>query len=139
MHHPRDRITHITAFVTPVVGHWLEREIAQWVHSMKVRSDDPSHYEQTFLPRSYFSLPVPQGFNIIYCSVLTNSYLILHPPKTCFVFIFILFYFSKQKYLCVKTKQFIRKLIIKRQKQNQNPTHHHKHLVNHIRFRIIYN
>ena len=27
-----DRITHTTAFVTPVVEHWLEREIAQWVH-----------------------------------------------------------------------------------------------------------
>ena len=25
-------IAHTTAFVTPVVGHWLEREIAQWVH-----------------------------------------------------------------------------------------------------------
>ena len=25
------RITHTTAFVTPVVEHWLEREIAQWV------------------------------------------------------------------------------------------------------------
>ena len=33
MHHPTDRITH-----TPVVEHWLEREIAQWVHSMKDRS-----------------------------------------------------------------------------------------------------
>ena len=32
MHHPIDRITHTTAFVTPVVEHWLEREIAQWVH-----------------------------------------------------------------------------------------------------------
>ena len=32
MHHPTDRITHITAFVTPVMGHWLEREIVQWVH-----------------------------------------------------------------------------------------------------------
>ena len=30
MHHPTDRITHTTAFVTPVVEHWLEREIAQW-------------------------------------------------------------------------------------------------------------
>ena len=27
-----DRITHTSAFVTPVVEHWLEREIAQWVH-----------------------------------------------------------------------------------------------------------
>ena len=32
MHHPTDRISHTTAFVTPVVEHWLEREIAQWVH-----------------------------------------------------------------------------------------------------------
>ena len=27
MHHPTDRITHTTAFVTTVVEHWLEREI----------------------------------------------------------------------------------------------------------------
>ena len=27
-----DRITHTTAFVTPVLEHWVEREIAQWVH-----------------------------------------------------------------------------------------------------------
>ena len=47
MHHPTDRITHTTAFVTPVVEHWLEREIAQWVHPMKDRSNDPSHHEQT--------------------------------------------------------------------------------------------
>ena len=32
MYHPTDKITHTTAFITPVVGHWLEREIAQWVH-----------------------------------------------------------------------------------------------------------
>ena len=38
MHHPTDRITHTTAFVTPVVEHWLEREIAQWVHPMKDRT-----------------------------------------------------------------------------------------------------
>ena len=31
MHHPTERITHTTAFVTQVVEHWLEREIAQWV------------------------------------------------------------------------------------------------------------
>ena len=30
-----DRIAHTTAFVTPVVVHRLEREIAQWVHPMK--------------------------------------------------------------------------------------------------------
>ena len=32
MHHPIERIPHTMAFVTPVVEHWLEREIAQWVH-----------------------------------------------------------------------------------------------------------
>ena len=47
MHHPTDRITHTTAFVTPVVEHLLEREIAQWVHPMSDRSDDPSHHERT--------------------------------------------------------------------------------------------
>ena len=51
-----DRIAHTTVFVTPVVEHWLEREIAQWVHPMKDRSDDPSHHEGTLLPRSYISL-----------------------------------------------------------------------------------
>ena len=42
MHHPTDRIPHTTAFVTPVVEHWLEQEIA---------------HERTLLPRSYISLP----------------------------------------------------------------------------------
>ena len=32
MHHPTERIIHTTAYVTPVVEHWLEWEIAQWVH-----------------------------------------------------------------------------------------------------------
>ena len=31
MHHPTDRISHTTAFVTPVVEHWLEQE--NWVTS----------------------------------------------------------------------------------------------------------
>ena len=50
MHHPSDRTTHTTAFVTPVVEHWLEREIVQWVHAMKGRSNDPSHHERMLLP-----------------------------------------------------------------------------------------
>ena len=49
MHHPTNRITHTMAFVTPVVEHWLEREIAQWVHPMKDRSDDPLHHERMLL------------------------------------------------------------------------------------------
>ena len=45
-------------FVTPVVEHWLKREIAQCVHPMKDRFEDPSHHERTLLPRSYISLPI---------------------------------------------------------------------------------
>ena len=56
-----NRIAHTTAFVTPVVEQWLEREIAQWVHPMKDRSDDPSYHERTFLPRSYISLLVKKS------------------------------------------------------------------------------
>ena len=52
MHHPTDRIAHTTAFVTPVEEHWLEREIAQWVHPMKDRSDDPLHHEHGATSRS---------------------------------------------------------------------------------------
>ena len=26
MHHPKDRIVHTTAFVKPLVGHWLDSE-----------------------------------------------------------------------------------------------------------------
>ena len=58
MNHPTDRIAHTTVFVTPVVEHWLEREIAKWVLPIKDRSDDPSHHERTLLPRSYISLPI---------------------------------------------------------------------------------
>ena len=51
MYHPTDRVAHTTAFVTPVVEHWLEREIAQWVHPMNDQSDDPSHHELHLTPR----------------------------------------------------------------------------------------
>ena len=30
--HHIDRIAQTTSFVTPVMEHWLEQEIAQWVH-----------------------------------------------------------------------------------------------------------
>ena len=73
MHHPTDRIIHTTAFVAPVVEHWLEREIAQWVRPIKDRSDDPSHHERTLLPRSYISLPdVTKSVSPCVCD--NNSY-----------------------------------------------------------------
>ena len=41
---------------TTIMEHWLEQEIAQWIHHMKDRSDDPSHHERMPLPQSYISL-----------------------------------------------------------------------------------
>ena len=32
MHNSTDRTPHTMAFVTPVVEHWLEQDITQWVH-----------------------------------------------------------------------------------------------------------
>ena len=51
MHHPTDRIIHTTVFVTPVVEHCLELEIAHWV------DHEGSIHERTLLPRMYISLP----------------------------------------------------------------------------------
>ena len=70
MHHPTDRITHTTAFVTPVVEHWLEREIAQWVHPMKDRSDDPPHHE---LPLSYVPLLSYSRFMSLILNIVPGS------------------------------------------------------------------
>ena len=78
MNHPTDRMTHTTAFVTPVVEHWLEREIVQRVHSMKDRSDDPSHHERNMLPRSYISLPHRHENRLtLQCRNLQNDVLML--------------------------------------------------------------
>ena len=42
---PTDRTTHTTVFVTPVMEHWLEQEIAQWDRSDDP-CDDPSHHRE---------------------------------------------------------------------------------------------
>ena len=69
--------THTTAFVTPVVQHWLEREIAQRIH-MKDRSDDPSHHKRTLLPQSYISLlNILNAFLIIKHIILFMHFLTL--------------------------------------------------------------
>ena len=71
MHHPADRITHTTAFVTPVVEYWLEREIAQRVHTMK---DRPTT-RRTMSERSTSELrPAP------YLTTLS-----LHMREKCFI------------------------------------------------------
>ena len=54
-HHRQDNTYHGLCY-TSRIEHWLEREIAQWVHPTKDRSDDPSHHERSLLSRSYISL-----------------------------------------------------------------------------------
>ena len=78
MHPPTYRIAHTTAFVIPVVEHWLEREIAQWVHPMKDRSDDTSHHERTLLPRSYISLPEREGRKEMFYLTTHSTHLLIY-------------------------------------------------------------
>ena len=46
MHHPTDCIVHTMVFVIPVMEHWLEQEIAQWVHH-------EGSIRQPFIPSAY--------------------------------------------------------------------------------------
>ena len=47
MTHSSDRIAHTTALFTPVVEHWLEQEIAQWVHQSSDRIADATAFFYT--------------------------------------------------------------------------------------------
>ena len=53
--HRQDSTYHGFCYTSRVA---LAGKIAQWVHPMKDRSDDPSHHGRTLLPRSYISLLV---------------------------------------------------------------------------------
>ena len=62
MHHPTDRIAHTTAFVTPVVEHWLERQIAHYQLSYPKGSlvrfnHRPPAYQWVALPPGYSRHP----------------------------------------------------------------------------------
>ena len=58
-----DRIAHTTTFVTPVVEHWLEREIAQWVHPMKDRSDESANETGAYTTGPHFVAILHSGFD----------------------------------------------------------------------------
>ena len=55
MHHPTDRIAYTATFVTLVMRHRLEREIAHWVHSEGSIRRSIAPRADT-LPRSYILL-----------------------------------------------------------------------------------
>ena len=82
MHHPTDSIIHTTVFVTPVAEHWLERDIAQLVHPMKDRSDDPSHHERTLLPQTRV-MNLPQRWIGATKKTKSNESLHFHIAKSC--------------------------------------------------------
>ena len=63
MHHPTDRIVHTTAFVTPVVEHWLEREIAQWVDPTTQHTISECFYHGATSRSRRKLLPVIYSFN----------------------------------------------------------------------------
>ena len=93
MNHPTDRITHTTAFVTPVVEHWLKREIAQWVHSVKDRSVDPSHHELSPCDLiSWMIILANMNFNRIYEFAKT----ILKTELGFILSVFLLFWFTQE-------------------------------------------
>ena len=70
MHHPTDRITHTTAFVTPVVEHWLE--IGQWVHH------EGSIVHRTMSERSYHGATFRSIYIYIYIYIYTHTHSHLH-------------------------------------------------------------
>ena len=69
----------------------LKREIDQWAHSMKDRSNDPSHHERTLLPRSYISLLFfEEGKQLVIFSS-HNSLLMFYGLLNFYEIIFLLF------------------------------------------------
>ena len=95
MHHPTDRIAHTTAFVTPVVEHWLEQEIAQWVHPIIVNKMNCYYYYQYYYMFFLFvSLFVVVFFSIKISNLIvsvTSICLVLHfkkiiLSKTCILY-----------------------------------------------------
>ena len=66
MHHPTDRIAHTTAFVTSVVEHRLEREIAQWVKEHQYIS-----YQWRFAIKCRIAIKMKTHFIFRFCPNLT--------------------------------------------------------------------
>ena len=86
---PSHRIAHTMAFVIPVVEHWLEREIAQWVHCMNdcslcgknISSWCDGLSDQSFIvnPLSYFwFLPVLHNWCTNSCGICYPVYGMVH-------------------------------------------------------------
>ena len=69
MHHHMDRITHTTAFGSPAVEHWLERQTAQSIRRLIAPRAD-------VLPRYYY-LGRKEG-NVLFNDALNTFYVRLY-------------------------------------------------------------
>ena len=78
MHHPTDRITHTTAFVTPVVKHWLEQEIAQWVHRTMSEHSYPCIKEKYSPYQSVVAVDARKEGNVLFNDTLSTFCLRLY-------------------------------------------------------------
>ena len=87
MHHPTDRIAHTTVFVTRVVEHWLEREIVQWVHPIKDRSDDPYDWNDAVANKLYSVKLVLEDWQSSYMRYMKDEQLVL--CRTCIVYTYL--------------------------------------------------
>ena len=94
MHHPTDRIAHTTAFVTPVVEHWLEREIAQLAIGLK--SNRRRYINQCFF---YF-------FFFFFFFFVVFFFFTFFPTHPLFYFIFELSVTTKRNYKWLKILHF---------------------------------
>ena len=65
MHHPTDRIAHTTAFVTPVVEHWLEREIARLYGVRHMVKDHSDSEKENLLPPHRLLFPINSKGSLI--------------------------------------------------------------------------
>ena len=75
MHHFTYKISHTTAFVTPVVEQWLEGEMAQWVdHEGSIQ-----HHKRT-LSQSFIRIMYAHTRHIVMCIFLNEffNHLILY-------------------------------------------------------------
>ena len=68
MHHPTDRIAHTTAFVTPVVEHWLEQEIARLYGVRHMIKDHSDNEKENPLPPHRLLFPISSKGSFI-CTI----------------------------------------------------------------------
>ena len=66
MHHPTDRITHTTAFVTPIVEHWLEREGSYHVLNLKYQFGHFQLTRRTLDPYTFLCSPLQRSSALCY-------------------------------------------------------------------------